>query len=161
MKTVQSILLKGCSAAIILLNCSITLQAQNKHDLPVKDIIESRHYIFEARIALPASGRTRQLTSDYTLKVFGDSIIADLPYFGRAYSAPSNLTGGGISFTSVKAAYSATQDKKKRWQIMIKPTDANGVESLSLVVFEDGSADLNVNSRDRQPISFRGYITAK
>ncbi|MDP4262277.1 MAG: DUF4251 domain-containing protein [Bacteroidota bacterium] len=158
MKTVQ-ILLQRISCMVVLISGTASLFAQKDQTIPIKDIIGSRHYIFKAQTVSPTGGRTRQLNTGYTLKVFNDTIIADLPYFGRAYAPPSNLAGGGISFTSLKHDYTVLQDKKKRWQITIKPSDANDVENLSLTVFEDGTADLTVNSRDRQPISFRGYIS--
>jgi hypothetical protein len=158
MKTVQ-IFLQKTSLTIILLSCGMSLFAQDESAASVKSMIESGHYVFKAQTVLPTSGRTRQLTSEYTLRISKDTVIADLPYFGQAYTAPANLTGGGISFTSVKSVYSVTQGKKNRWEIMIKPGDVRDVENLSLTVFENGSADLNVTSRDKQPISYRGYIS--
>jgi Domain of unknown function (DUF4251) len=160
MKTVQ-VLLQKTGFTIILLSLVSGLFAQDQSAASTKNIIESGHYVFNAQTVLPTSGRVRQLTSEYTLKISNDSVIADLPYFGKAYSAPADLTGGGISFTSVKPVYSVIQDKKNRWQITIKPKDVRDVENLSLTIFENGSADLNVINKDRQPISFRGYITSK
>ena len=132
-----------------------------KDQKAISELIGSRNYIFKAETASPMSGRTRQLTPGYLLKISGDTVIADLPYYGRAYSAPTNLSGGGISFTSVSSKYESSLDKKNRWQIQIKPIGVEDVDELTLTVFENGRADLKVNSRNRQPIAFSGYINGK
>jgi len=134
----------------------ISVQAQDvKNDFASK--ISGKHFIFKAQTATPTSGRLRQLTSDYDVKVSGDSLIAYLPYFGRAYSAPIDPTDGGINFTSVSFDYKYSQ-RKKGWDLTIKPKDANGIQDLSFTIFDNGTASLRVNSINRQPISFNGYL---
>ena len=64
--------------------------------------IEAKHYIFRAQTALPQTGAARQLTSSYDVTVRNDTVIAYLPYFGRAYSAAIGRTPSGIDFTSTK-----------------------------------------------------------
>jgi hypothetical protein len=160
MKTMQNLLKKPACFIIAMLFGLAASFAQGEA-IATKNLIESQRYIFKAQTANPASGRTRQLTTEYDLKVSKDTIISYLPYFGRAYSAPADLTGGGINFTSMQFEYSVSRGKKNRWEIIIKPKDANDVQELSLTVFENGKADLQVRSNNRQPISFNGYITGK
>ena len=62
--------------------------AQNDKKDPIQQAVNDKQYVFRARTVLPASGPTRQLTSEYDFTVNHDSIKAFLPYFGRAYSAP-------------------------------------------------------------------------
>ncbi|HTD93533.1 MAG TPA: DUF4251 domain-containing protein, partial [Chitinophagaceae bacterium] len=51
----------------------ISVQAQDvKNDFASK--ISGKHFIFKAQTATPTSGRLRQLTSDYDVKVSGDSL---------------------------------------------------------------------------------------
>ena len=121
-----------------------------------KRIIEAKNYIFKAQTVTPSRGSLRQLTSEYDLTVSGDSVIAYLPYFGRAYSAPIN-TEGGINFSSAKSGYFVKQ-KKNRWEITIEPGDVTDVQQLHLDIYQNGRANLLVNSINRQSISFSGYI---
>ena len=86
--------------------------AQNEKNNPVQNAIESKHYVFKARTVMPATGGTRQLTSAYDLTVSEDSVIAFLPYFGRAYSATPGQVNQGINFTSTDFTYSVKQGKK-------------------------------------------------
>ena len=106
------------------------------------------------------SGRTRQLTSDYDVKVTKAQVVSYLPYFGRAYSAPIDPSQGGIQFTSKDFDYTTTPRKKGGWDIQLKPKDYRDVQQMSLSITEDGYASLQVTSTNRQLISFTGYITA-
>jgi Domain of unknown function (DUF4251) len=142
---------------LALFSVTASLHAQAaKNDFGSK--ISGKHFVFKAQTVTPTSGRLRQLTSDYDVKVSGDSLIVYLPYFGRAYSAPINSTDVGINFTSVNFDYNASPRKKKGWDLVIKPKDASGVQDLSFTIFDNGSASLRVNSVNRQPISFNGYL---
>src|SRR3954466_3781221 len=102
----------GLVALLTLLGLPAHLYAQgskeNKQaakDAAVKNMVDSQTYVFVAQTVLPLSGRTRQLTSDYDMKVTRTSITCDLPYFGRAYQAPIDPTQGGIHFTSKDFEY--------------------------------------------------------
>ena len=142
---------------------SVALQAQDKQDKKavVSNMVESQRYVFKAQTALPTSGRTRQLNSDFDLQITKDTIASYLPYFGRAYTAPVNPTEGPLTFTSTKFDYKVTNRKKGGWDIVITPQDQQDPRQMMLSIFENGSASLNVTSNNRQPISFNGYITAK
>jgi Domain of unknown function (DUF4251) len=126
----------------------------------VKMLIDSQSYVFIAQSAMPMSGRTRQLTSDYDVKVTKDKVVSYLPYFGRAYSAPIDPSQGGIQFTSKDFDYTTTPRKKGGWDIQLKPKDYRDVQQMALSITEDGYASLQVTSTNRQAISFTGYITA-
>jgi hypothetical protein len=102
---------------------------------------------------------SRQSTSEYDLRISGDSLVSYLPYFGRAYSAPAPGERGGFNFTSSKFDY-VIVPRKKGWEINIKPKDVNDVREFALSVSEKGYATLRALSNNRQPISYTGYIAA-
>lgn len=147
-------------ALIIIILCSSKLFGQDKKD-SIKALIDNQDYVFEARTVMPMGGRTRQLTSIYTLTVTKDSVESYLPYFGRAYFAPIDPSKGGIEFTSKKFDYSAKDQKKGGWLIIIKPDDARDVQQMTLTVSPSGYALLQVTSTNRQAISFNGIIRKK
>jgi len=126
----------------------------------IKNLVDSQTYVFVAQTALPMSGRTRQLTTDYDLRVTKSSIVSYLPYFGRAYQAPIDPTKGGLQFTSKDFEYTATPGKKGGWSIQIKPKDYRDVQQMTLSISDNGYGTLQVISTNRQPISFNGYIQA-
>jgi hypothetical protein len=130
-------------------------------------IIENMNYVFNANYALPLRGGQKNLTSEYDLRVAKDTVIAFLPYYGRAYTAPNDLypNEGGIKFKSTNFSYAVKQRKNGNWQILIKPKDKDknianwrDVQQLTLDVSPDGYASLQVISSNRDPISFQGDI---
>lgn len=125
----------------------------------VRNKIETKQYTFVAQSASPLRGRLVQLTSQYDLRIAGDSVISNLPYFGRAYSAPMN-NDAGLNFISASSAYTSKW-KKNRWEITIKPKDYRDVNEINLTVFNNGKASVRVSSNSRQPISFDGYISTQ
>ena len=138
---------------------TLTAQSTKPSEILTQRLVDSQQYIFHAQTVSPMTGRQRFLTTDYTIKVSKDTIMTDLPYFGRAYSAPINPSDGGIRFTSTSFGYKVTPRKKGGWDVTIQPKDARDVQQMILTIFDNGKADLRVNSNNRQPISFNGYIT--
>lgn len=148
-------------AGMMIVAAQFNLQAQDKKNEKedrIKTAITDKRYVFKATSALPLRGRTIQLTSDYTLTVRGDTVIAFLPYFGRAYTAPLDPTKGGIDFTSTDFDYKAKRRKKGNWEINIKPKDADDVRQLYLSLSASGFGNLQVTSLNRQTISFNGHV---
>ncbi len=163
MKTFKEILPFLLFMAVFTGNTNIVI-AQKKvpaKEVEIKNLLGSQQYIFYAQSVTPFSGRQRFLTSDYTVTVSKDTVLSDLPYFGRAYAAPIGSNDGGIKFTSVDFEYKISERKKGGWEINIKPKDGQGVQQLALTIYNNGTAYLFVNSNSRQSISFNGYITGK
>jgi hypothetical protein len=131
---------------------------QNK-EAEIKQMVEQKQFVFHAQTALPLSGASKHLTSEYDLKVTPDKVTSYLPFFGRAYSLPYNPTEGGFNFTSEKFDYT-TSKRKGRWEISIKPKDVRDFKEFSLSISESGYGTLHAISNNRQPISFTGYISS-
>lgn len=149
--------------AFITLHTSYAQSSANddqKKDV-IQNLVQSKNYNFVAQSVLPMSGRSINLTTVYNLKVSGDTLVSDLPYFGRAYVAPLNPAEGGIRFTSTDFNYTIKDRKKGGRDIMILPKDVKDVRQMFLTVFENGQASLRVNSNNRQSISYNGYIAGR
>lgn len=124
----------------------------------VKQMVDEQDYVFKAQMALPLSGGSRYLTSDYDLKVTKKELVSYLPYFGRAYTAPINPSEGGIKFKSTDFDYTITARKKGGWDVSLKPHDAKEVQQMNLTISESGYATLQVIPEQKQAITFNGYI---
>jgi hypothetical protein len=169
MKTIRNIL------AMAALFIAIQVHAQTDKETTIK-IINAQHFIFNANSAMPMAnmevnnilnkmpggngGGLIQLSgSQYQLIVTKDSVEAYLPYYGRAYTATMNPDDSGIKFKSKKFSYKADKKKKGAWVISMNFKDTKDTQSMTLNVSENGYATLNVNSNNRQPISFNGYLS--
>ncbi len=150
------------STATILFSCSSSKHASSyKSDLSateIKNMIDSHNFIFVAESLNPLRGRFRTLTSRYDVAVSRDSLSADLPYFGRAYSLPVDPSQGGIKFTTTKFSYDVTQPKSNKWNVTVKPQDGGDAQQLNFAIFDNGSASLNVSSNSKDPISYNGHL---
>lgn len=145
--------------------------AQNAK-VPAEKLIALQNFVFNATRANPMSesslnqlmgpnytSNVLNLTSErYQLQVTKDSIMADLPFFGRSFSAPINPDKSGTKFTSKNFTYSVVK-KRKNWIIDLKPKDIQDSQKLTIIITESGSATLNVNNYNREAISFDGFIT--
>lgn len=143
----------------ILFSCKSAqgLSKEEKIQL-IDEKVQTQQYTFEARQANPAYGNTIHLTSSYTLTVRPDSVIAYLPYFGRAYSAPNPGDEGGIKFVSTDFDYSVSEKEKGVYKIAIGINDNPNNFDLSLLIGENGRGTLYVNQNNKQSISFYGDI---
>lgn len=133
-------------------------KAQNLTTAQVDSLINSKHYTFKAERMNPQRGGQKYLTSEYFLRVDGDSLISSLPYFGRAYTAPLNPEDVGYNFTSTNFDYNAVPKKKESYQITINTKDKMNTVMFVLTVYNNGTAYLQVTSNNKQPISYTGYL---
>jgi hypothetical protein len=150
--------LNGFFLFIAMLATAIVAKAQEDDRMPVREMIDTRNFIFKAQSMSPMNGRLINLTSEYDFTVRPDSLVAFLPYFGRAYTAPINPTDGGIKFTSTRFDYK-TAKRKRSWEISMQTRDVSDNYRLFLSVYTNGRASLRISSTNRQSIVFDGYIT--
>jgi hypothetical protein len=160
LKKTLPILLIASGTQMVVLAQSAKPDKKAEKKAEIRSLVESQHYDFRATSVTPMSGRSRQLTSDYDLKITKESLVCYLPYFGRAYSAPMDPSQGGIQFTSKEFDYTVSNGKRGGWDIQIKPKDHRDVQQMNLSLSEDGYGTLQVISTQRQPISFYGNIAA-
>ncbi len=130
---------------------------QEKRDVLAS--LDARRYVVEVDWAIPMSGKNISLSPGYTLEVRNDTLVVDLPFFGRATSLPYG-DGGGIKLDTVLEDYKShqiTSGKNIRTEISF---NAHGDDHFRffLVVFEDGSTNISVNSNNRTPMGYRGRL---
>ena len=133
--------------------------AQQEEDILIKELVQSKNFVFSAQSASPMRGGIRQLSSVYDIQFLGDTVVSYLPYFSRAYTAPISADDVGIQFTSTDFSIN-TVEKDNGWEVMIVPKDTRNVRKMYLSISNEGYASLQVISNHRESISFRGYIHA-
>jgi hypothetical protein len=133
---------------------------ETKKQAEIKSLVDAKSYVFKAQYAQPMRGGQRYLTSEYDLRVGQDSLIAYLPYFGRAYVAPIYPEDAGMMFTATKFDYTITENKNG-WDIAFNPKDAKDVRNIRMNISKDGYATLSITSQNRDLITYQGYIEQK
>lgn len=129
---------------------------QQKQQL--KALLDSKKYFFIAQSAYTAGGAMIQLTSEFFLKLDGDTLESHLPFFGVAFNASFSNTNSPLSFKSTDFNYRISKGKRGRLEIEIRLNKPEDPSLLYLSVSTAGFADLRVISLNRQPMSFYGEI---
>ena len=134
--------------------------AQKNIEAPndTKALLDSQRFEFVAQSANPLKGRSIHLSPGYTFIVLPDSVVSDLPYYGRAFQASFDTRDAGIKFISTDFDYTVKPRKKNGWDITIKPKDVRHSPQIYLSISTSGTGSLRISSVDRESISFTGYL---
>ncbi|RDC54987.1 DUF4251 domain-containing protein [Pedobacter chinensis] len=161
--------------SMVLVASSLQLLAQTNKETTAR-IIKEKNYTFVANTAIPMSnmdvsrvlermpgntggGSINLNGSQYDFRVTKDSVVAFLPYFGRAFNAPLNPNEGGIKFTSKDFTYNESVNKKGAYTVQINTKDIKRENyRLTLNVSVNGYATLVASGNNKQPITFNGYL---
>src|ERR1700739_1982387 len=120
--------------------------SKSNKDSLIEAKIKNKDFVFVATWVTPLTWPMKQLTDYYDLRIHHDSLTAYLPFYGRAYAAPKDLSDASIDFTSTKFTYTVTKQKKGGWQIDIEPALQDDIQSFTITVYGDGVAYLNIIS---------------
>lgn len=150
------------TAAVILAACATTDKQQGYDKKKEKaEMIDkavcNRDIKISVRTAYPKRGRSVPLTTDFELRVKGDSVMSYLPYFGRAYNVPYG-GGKGLNFSGVTEDFKITQPKRDRKHVEFSVKNDEDTYKFHIDIFDNGSASINVMPQQREMISFNGEI---
>ena len=123
----------------------------------VKEMVDSKRFVFQAQSMTPLKGSMRTLSPGYTMKVSPDTITSDLPYAGRAFQASYGSTDGGMKFKATDFDYTV-KEKKNGWTINIITKKITGSPRVMISVFDNGNATIVISSTDRDSITYYGVI---
>jgi opacity protein-like surface antigen len=131
--------------------------SQREKAAQVSDSLSNRTFTVEFNYMHPQRFQSRSLTSIYFVKVMGDSVYSYLPYIGVAYRADYN-GDNPLDFHGHIESYE-TEPVKNDGTLITFDT-RNKLEKLTyrLTVYSNGSAYLDVQSVDRESISYTGEM---
>ncbi len=144
-----------------------------------KTFLENKEFVFKARWANPlasqglnaianagllapgsTAGRIDLFNSNNTLEINGDTITANLPYYGeRRFAGGYNTNNTGIKFNDTPEDYTIAYDEKRNAYTMAFVIN-NGTENYNVTgtFFPNLSANVFINSTQRQGIGFTGKL---
>lgn len=129
-----------------------------KQRLEMAQLIESGKFRFVARSANSELGNFNNLTPSYDLVFDSLKVVAFLPYYGRAYSAPYGGNGGVKFDLKAEKIDRIWNERKKMFTISTDLSDLQDSYSIYLTVSLDGYASVKINFRNRRWISYNGTI---
>lgn len=142
--------------SIVFAACTSTKENRGA-DLNVDETMKVAAFTFYADMAYPLSLHSRPITPPGTLTLKGDTLVASLPYFGKAQSI--DLTApGGIVFSTTNFNRDLNRNENGEWTITFQVRNESSASTIILTVYENGKAVADVSSLRRDNIRFRGYI---
>ncbi len=156
---------------MFLQSCSSSQNYLDKETVTL--VIEQNEFTFMAQRASPLdtsvntimnsipggfANRIMNLDYGYTIVLKKEEISVYLPYFGRSYSAPIDPRKNGFDFESKDFNIRKETGKKGSTILNISFNDQNTIRKMIMEVFPNGKAYVSVESTDKQPISYDGYI---
>lgn len=122
------------------------------------NLVNNRQFAFVAEHMSPLRGRSRTLTSEYSVTINNDSLMSYLPYFGRAYMATIDPSKNSLDFTSTDFSYTVKDGRKDSKTLTIVPKDHSEVQQFFFTIFDNGTTTLQVINTNKDAISYNGYL---
>ena len=147
---ISALLVCGCASLRLTPEDKARIAAQTEEGL------DNRTFKIDVTQMNPKIGPSKQV-SNYSLKVDGDRLVSQLPYFGQAWSVPFG-GGKGMNFESGISDYIETYPKADRRVITLATNNGEDNLVFTITVFTNGKATIDVRSRNRDSISYRGMV---
>ena len=123
----------------------------------VREKINSRHFTVVVNTMLPLRGASKFLNGDYGVTVDGEKFVSFLPYFGQARSLPYG-GGSGLHFEAEVGAYSVQETRPGVYDVNIHVSTSEDTFLYMFRIYDNGNSSLQVQSRNRDQISFTGTM---
>jgi len=123
-------------------------------------LLESGTFIYTAQSAQASGGKNIQLnTNVYSLDFKDNYVKADLPFYGRGYTSHYS-NDPGIKFEGEPQDLKISGNEKKfQISVQFRVSKINDTFDATLNISSSGYGNLTVISRNRQSISYYGYIS--
>jgi hypothetical protein len=134
-------------------------QKRIEREKEIVALVDSKRFEFKASRALPTGFRPMDLTTNPNFIRFSpDSIVSEMPFFGRAYSVPYGGEGG-LKFEGKPDVYTIEKGKKS-YAVNVKVKSKGDYFTINLSISFDGGATMIISSNNRSSISYYGEISA-
>ena len=122
----------------------------------VREGVEIADFSIDITRMHPLRGSAKTVTN-YDVTVKDGVLISHLPYVGRAYRVPY---GGGhaLNFDAPIAQYSVTPYGRDGYEIHIYVKTDEDQHLYRITLFENGTANVDVQSNNRDRISYTGIF---
>ena len=160
-----------CFIVCTFVNCTTTYYTEDGRQISkdehnalvaeqIQNALNDRHYVIDVLTAIPQRGRMMNLSSGFSVEIKGDSIISNLPYFGRAYNLPYG-GGKGLTFTELYRDYRVSHPKADLTSIYINVDNKEDILDYKIDVYDDGESSIELITRNRDRMYYRGELNLR
>jgi len=136
-----------------------TPEEQKKVAQIVRDRLDRREFTIDIDYMIPLRGGSKPVDS-FSITLDGETLNSNLPYFGVAHNIPYG-GGKGLTFKEKISDYSETASEPGKRVVVIKVKTEEDTYIYTISVFNNGTADIHVNCRERDDISYRGTLRTR
>ncbi len=163
MKRSIKLLFTGVLAALLMtmVGCSTLEERQERqrvtHQL-VEQAISQRRMTIEVDHMQTQRYGNHRVTSDFCLKLRGDTLESYLPFFGQAYSLPYGSPSQGLNFTSPIYGFrqSTTNNGATCMEMDVRSNEDRFYYRVD--IYPNGKAYIFVRPQERDFVSFDGEL---
>lgn len=122
----------------------------------VLDNVQAGHFTIDIVRMHPLRGMSRSV-SDFSVSVRDGVLHSCLPFFGQAWKVPYG-GGHGLNFTADILSYSLSAHPKGGYVVTLYVKTDEDEHVYQFRIFENGSTTLDVQSGNRDRISYSGEM---
>ncbi|HTN36771.1 MAG TPA: DUF4251 domain-containing protein [Arachidicoccus sp.] len=134
-------------------------------------MVQAGNFIYNATNANPqrinvlnilpngAGQQLQHLSPGYYLSLAKDTLKVYLPFFGRAYQANLDSKDNGIEFETTDYKYQFDRNRRGYYNITIQVNNQKSASKFTLNISDDGYGTLQVQSVQRDQMSFYGQVS--
>jgi hypothetical protein len=147
-----------------IVGCSTLEERQERqrvtHQL-VEQAISQRRMTIEVDHMQTQRYGNHRVTSDFCLKLRGDTLESYLPFFGQAYSLPYGSPSQGLNFTSpiYRFQQGTTRDGAVSMAMEVRSREDSFYYQLD--IYPNGKAYIFVRPQERDVMHFSGELVAE
>tara|TARA_R110000868_G_scaffold284718_1_gene545127 strand:- start:2541 stop:3089 length:549 start_codon:yes stop_codon:yes gene_type:complete len=108
-----------------------------------------------------SAGNINLMGNPNFFKIEGDTISADLPYFGERQMGGGYTSESGIKFKGVPDNVTIKKDDStQRYTMSFKISEAIEAYTIYITLFPNWSSTMSINSTQRTSINYKGEVIA-
>ena len=154
-------LMAACAAVLLAGGCATSQQRREslgQRALAVSQAVDSRQLRIEVQSMQTQRYGSHRVTSDFFLRLRGDTLDSYLPFLGRVYAAPYGSPSQGLNFTSPIENFRRSTGSDGCVRLEMNVHSQEDRFQYRIDVYPNGQTYIHVRSQERDAISFDGEV---
>ncbi|MBZ9779370.1 DUF4251 domain-containing protein [Psychroflexus sp. CAK8W] len=164
--------------SFIIASCGISRDATAEENERLEQLLQDKYFEFDLRFArpLPTNSLTQLANaglfrpgdnasqinlqgSSAVFKFEGDTVTANLPFFGERQFGGGYNSNTGIEFKGIPKDLKITKyDKKDHYQVNFNIREDSESYQVNLTIYPSLKGTININSSQRFPMRYEGSV---
>ena len=144
------------SCGTLLESREACMEREQREARMVREKVSAADFRISIERMLPLRGMSRSV-SNYSVTVKEGKINSYLPYVGEVWRVPYG-GGHGLNFEGEVTGYSVAEVKAGNYEVRVSVREDEDEHLYLFHIFDNGRATLDVQSRNRDRISYSGQV---